>query len=479
MNPDTSPAKSSSHLLVPQALEVERDAVAMLMRAPKRYYSLRSLRSDHFHHPAYAAMFAAIASLSEHHLPVNILTIAESMSKAGTLEMSGGASAVAEMQNARITGDLLADERIILDRWQRRGGIHLAQLLLKESADPESSTAETYGFITSELDRIAAYAAGVDTETTADQIRATLDYTKNRSGAPKPVFFGIAPLDELMDAVGGSLVTLSGSTGSGKSSAYNTILHAAVGHNTSAYSWSGENSVRVQLTRLISAISGIDGRDIKQGRYVGSPDLENLITHASDRITDSGIVFEGGSLTAERVLTKINYLSAAEGIKLFLFDRLELIDVSALSRDVEQGRSEFMQRIRVLASELDIVIVIACQLRKSYESRPNCEPDKTDLKGTSAIGDSATHIVMLTRPEYHGITEYPDGSSTAGMGKIMIQKNTEGEVGDMICRFDKTLTLWKDYDPDADFDLTLNSPAQPYGYGAISTKQPDDEFIPF
>lgn len=243
--------------------------------------------------------------------------------------------------------------------------------------------------------------------------------------------------------------------------------------------WSGENSVRQQLTRLIAARSGISGTDLKIGKHLPHPDLVAKVEAAKQEILQSGVILTAGSMTAQGMISRVNYLHNTKGVDTFLFDRLELIDTSDLHRDSETGKGLLMARLRTMAVDLDISIVMACQLRKSAEDRPNHEPELQDLKGNSAVGDSATHVFMLTRPEHHGVLEDKQGRSTKGRGKVMLLKNTEGEPIDVECRFDGALSLWHEAEDD-DFDLpaaTFPTP-QPYGSNTIAGQSGGD-FVEF
>ncbi|CAH1002630.1 Replicative DNA helicase [Neolewinella maritima] len=467
----------------PNDRDSEWALTAALLGDPTRIHDLTHLRPLHFYDVRFAATYAAMRSLSLDRKPVNILTVANELRAQGEMKEAGGMEMLDKLRRTTLRCDLKACELSILERWQRREGQRIGQILQDESGTVEMPTSETFAYVATQLDAVANYVSAATAPTTLDQVEQFIDFAAKQAAmgddASFPLF-GIEAVDDLADVLGGSLVVVSGSTGSGKSSAYNTILNARVNASEGAYSWSGENPPRVQINRLMASRTGIDARDLKKGRYLEHEDLVAKVAEATYVIADSGIVIEGGGLTAAQAISKIHYLKATQAMRVFLFDRLELINVSELSRDVETGRAMLMQSLRVLAGELDVIIVMACQLRKSYESRPNHEPEIADLRGTSEIGDSSTHVVMLTRPEYHGHSEMeisPGNTvDSAGMGKMMVLKNTEGEIGNVICRFNKTLTLWESYDPDA-FEVSP-FPKQPYG-GAVMPKIEYNDGDPF
>ena len=60
----------------------------------------------------------------------------------------------------------------------------------------------------------------------------------------------------------------------------------------------------------------------------------------------------------------------------------------------------------------------------------------TDLKYAGGIEQAADVILMIFRPEEHGITETSDGESTAGKAVIKVEKLRLLKKGSAKCNFD-------------------------------------------
>ena len=63
------------------------------------------------------------------------------------------------------------------------------------------------------------------------------------------------------------------------------------------------------------------------------------------------------------------------------------------------------------------------------------EPQLSDLRESGAIEQDADIVMFIYRPEYYGIKEYEDQTSTAGMADIIIAKHRSGGTGKVRLRF--------------------------------------------
>lgn len=96
--------------------------------------------------------------------------------------------------------------------------------------------------------------------------------------------------------------------------------------------------------------------------------------------------------------------------------------------------------LRVLAKELDIAVVVLCQLSREVEKREDKRPTLSDLRWTGEIEQAAHVVAFLFRENYY-LANDPDADSSRLMEThfdmdFLVRKNRQGETGDV--------TLWAD-----------------------------------
>jgi hypothetical protein len=94
------------------------------------------------------------------------------------------------------------------------------------------------------------------------------------------------------------------------------------------------------------------------------------------------------------------------------------------------------------ARTLDIPFILLSQLSRKAAERADYRPSLADLRDSGALEQDARNVILLYRPEVHGLEkiEDPDQNEvfTEGYAELLIEKNSiTGTLGWLACRFDK------------------------------------------
>ncbi len=109
-------------------------------------------------------------------------------------------------------------------------------------------------------------------------------------------------------------------------------------------------------------------------------------------------------------------------VKIIFIDYIGLIAPKDETMPIYENISHIMHKLKILARELNVAIVVACQVSRSVSPS---DPELSDLRGSGAIEDIADIIVFISREN----RQYPE------QAKLIVAKNLHGKLGEINCHF--------------------------------------------
>lgn len=123
-------------------------------------------------------------------------------------------------------------------------------------------------------------------------------------------------------------------------------------------------------------------------------------------------------------------------IKVLFIDHLHLANSDFQHSNPEQKFTDIANQIKELSKELDIPVVALAQLARKDNLSEKRMHVMTDLKYAGGIEQAADVIIMIFRPEEHGIESTSDGESTKGKAIVKVEKLRLLKKGSVKCEFD-------------------------------------------
>ena len=205
----------------------------------------------------------------------------------------------------------------------------------------------------------------------------------------------------------GDLVVLGGRPGMGKSAVILTMLRRQAEAGLKSMLVSLEMSDVPMSHRMISdAIYDMPGENIpysymRSGRF--HEKLFATIRDAALKISELPIRIEQQpGLTVSQIGVRARRLKRKEGLDILAVDHLDLVKAAgryAGNKVYELG--EITAALKALAKELDIVVILLCQLSREVEKREDKRPQLSDLRSSGSIEQDADTVIFLFRPEYY------------------------------------------------------------------------------
>jgi len=377
------------------------------------------LNPDDFYTPAHEIIYDTILTMHRNGDPVDPITVESTIRSRGELERIGGNGVLFDLYTAVPTASNVGFyARTVADQAARRR-VHAAGKriqLLAESGEPvdqvlHHATAEI-GHVTAKSVRDLAPMVGEVVDDVLEELSTPFD---DSAGILWPWVDANNTLNRLSP---GQLLILAARPAVGKSLACVQVAweSAKKGVNTTLHTLEMSRSEVVK--RIIAAearvlLTHIQERRLTEGEWERVAKARETLANTPLRIEDNPTAG-----LAELHATVERYEPG-----LIVFDYLQQAAVNAkLERRL--ALEEFTRGLKVLAMKAQIPILVAAQLNRSSEHRPDGKPILADLRETGAIEQDADTVILMHRPE---LTQ-PE-TPRAGEADLIVAKQRNGPTG--------------------------------------------------
>ncbi len=415
---------------VPHNLDAEESLVgAMLLSRDAIATAVEACAADDFYKPAHAHIFRAVSDLYARGEPVDAVTVADELSRAGLLELIGGPATLvtlaAETPSVANAGRYA---RIVEEHALLRRLIGAATEIAEIGYDVPEDVAGALDRAETLVFEVAQRRATDTTKPLKELLAQALDNLEalfERHEAITGVPTGYRDLDERLSGLQPSnLVIVGARPGMGKTSfALGLAAHAAVERRIPALVFSLEMS-HLELTQLmLCAEARVDSTRMRNGRLLESDWPK--ISQAIGRLGEAPLYIDDNpNLTVMDIRAKARRLASRTGLGLVVVDYLQLMSgrSSAENRQVEVA--EISRGLKILARELDVPVVALSQLSRNLETRADKRPVLADLRESGSLEQDADVVLFLYRDEL-----YNSESADRGIAEVIVAKHRNGPTG--------------------------------------------------
>jgi len=250
------------------------------------------------------------------------------------------------------------------------------------------------------------------------------------------------------------LIVIAGETSQGKTSlALNICNNAAFMFKKKIGIYSLEMSENQLGARLMSQVSQISSKKMISAR-LNPLELEHLNIKIKDLVESQIYIDECSSTSLEYLINSIMGLKIRKDIDLVVIDYLQLIDNRRQGGIREQEVADTVRRLKNLAKELNIPIILISQLRRDKQDH---KPTLSRLRDSGQIEEAADVIWLIYRPDHYGIQtiDFLDGTSydSQGFAHMIIAKGRNIGTTEFILKFSKKYTTFSEADPVGPIEL--------------------------
>ncbi len=376
----------------PHNLEAEESLLgAMLLSKDAIATAVEMVRPEDFYKPAHGHLFEAILALYGQGEPVDPVTVAEELRRAGLLEPLGGKSVILGIQastpaaaNAAHYARIVEEHALLRRLISVAGEISEMGYDMPDDVSATLDQAETLVFEVAERrvsnSLMAIYPA---LQESLEALEALFESDGVVRGSPT----GFVDLDDLLLGLQPSaLYIVAARPGQGKTSfALGAATHVALETRKPVIFFSMEMGYLELTQRMLASEAGVNARLLRTGRI---PEGDwTRISHAVGRLAEAPFFIDDNPhLTVMEMRAKGRRLKARYGeLGLIVVDYLQLMSTTRRAENRQVEVSELSRGLKILARDLETPVMALSQLNRSLEYRQDKRPMLADLRESGCL----------------------------------------------------------------------------------------------
>lgn len=429
---------------VPHSREAEEAVVGAVLINPEVYYDVAQfLTGEDFYIHRLRWIWEAFTRLHENRTPIDLLTVADELARAGQLDEIGGPAFLTSLIN-QVPTSLNAESygRIVEEHSVRRKMIAAANKIASIAYNTETSVDEVMGESEKAVFNVSERRLRHDLQPIRNVLSEYYDRIDDLAKRPEEIHgvpTGFIDLDRMLTGLQPSdLLIIAGRPGQGKTGFLLSVAkNAALTHKKHVAIFSLEMSNEQVVQRLIAQETGIDSQRLRTGKL--TQEEWPLFTHAIEVFSDTKIFLDDTpAITPLALRTKCRRLHMEYGIDLIILDYLQLMGGDTRTDNRVQEVSFISRSLKVLARELNVPVLAAAQLSRAVEQRQDKRPVLSDLRESGSLEQDADIVMFIYRPD-----QYEKDTAKQNIAEIIVAKHRNGPVGSVELIFRSALAKFE------------------------------------
>ena len=419
------------------------------------------LSPEMFYETKFGEIYSALLSMYHSGKAIDLVTVRAELASRGKLEAVGGAYELVRLAGRVASSAHLEYHALILRQmYIRREMIAGLHTLLASAADESVDLSDALA----DLHRLAGHleSGAVSNNCLRDMERLMQDTLEqmdkrvenNRNGITG-IPTGLRELDRLTAGwQQGDLNIIAARPSVGKTA---FALHLAL-----AAGRAGKhvlvNSLEMQGERLgdrwlCAQAANVDAGHLKTG-LLDAGERQQALEAARLLSALPVYVDDNPKMSMDHIRSSALLQKSKGRCDLLIIDYLQLCEMKSgqKNRNREQEVAEASRKAKLIAKELDIPVILLCQLNRECEMRADKRPALSDLRESGAIEQDADVVMLLYRPALYGPTsERRSKFPSEGLGMVILAKHRNGETGDVYFGHNPAMTKIGEYVPPTEW----------------------------
>ena len=444
---------------LPQNIEAEQSVLAacLLNHEVTEEAGMR-IKPENFFRPAHRIIFEAIQGLVNRRIPVDPISLADTLKAQGQLDAVGGRAYLAE----------LADNTFSLTSWERHVDIVKRQAILRELVYASAQINALAYDAPDDVNEVVEEAEKMLLNVTEKRVSSTfrkmdelvneayeqITILANQKNHMVGVPTGFKDVDDLIHGFrGGDLVILAARPGVGKTSFALNLATNAAKAGVAVTFFSLEMGAEQLVQRILCSEARVSLSKLRSG-LIAEGDWGALAEH-SGKLSQLDFYIDdapGLTILEARAKARRELHGIKEGQKgLIVVDYLQLMQPSpgTKNKSTNDQVGEISRGLKILAKEMNMPVIALSQLSRAVEQRgKDKRPMLSDLRDSGSIEQDAD-IVMFIDRSMNEIEAESESRPDLGMAKLIVAKHRNGATRDIDLAFNPEFTKFMDFIDDS------------------------------
>ena len=422
---------------MPHSTEAEQAVLgSMLIDAACVKDVMDQLQPDDFYLRQNREIFETIYTMFVYSRPIDGLTVAGELEKAGLANDGTRAYLAQLMEVTPTSANVLEYVRLVREKALLRS---VAAAAAEITAMVQEGTGAPGDVLEAAEQKIYAIRRGRSAQSMAtiqvvlQEVMEHLAELSAQGGKTLPgLSTGFSAVDGKINGLNKSdLLLLAARPGMGKTSmALNVALNAAKESGQTVAVFSLELSRDQLVTRLLASEGLIENTclisgDLRESDWVKIAEGASSLSRLDIRIDDNPL------LTVADMNAKCRRI---DNLGLVVIDYLQLMTSAGgkgySGENRQQAVSDISRMLKIMAKELQVPVLCLSQLSRANEKREDKRPMLSDLRESGAIEQDADIVMFLYRDDY-----YKEDSEKRNIAECIVAKNRHGETGKVELRW--------------------------------------------
>jgi len=359
------------------------------------------LRKDDFYSRANILIYDAIMRLDARGLRADIQTVVQELKQMGKLDEAGGASYISSLTTLiPSSANIEYYAQMVKNYSLKRSLLNVASKIAVNVYDESKDSKEVLDNVQKDIFRLTDDGRVFSARKIGEVLKETIDLIDTVMKLKDPITgisSGFDRLDQLTSGFqNGEFIIIAARPSVGKTAlALNMAAYMAFHKKISTAFFSLEMSNIALVQRLISSEASVRAQNLRTG-FLGTGDYGKIINCMSTIYESPLYIIDIPNMEIMDLRTQARKMRMQQEVKIIFVDYLGLIGHGDKSMKRYDQVSEISRSLKSLARELNIPIVVLCQLTRDAQWEV---PTLAHLRDSGSIEQDADLVLILNREQ--------------------------------------------------------------------------------